>query len=292
MYAYAPKPLHPPLTPSQPRQTTDLAPSPGATMPLGLLQYNPTPLQHATQPCGLTGVVQRARGPKRRKNEIVQNKKGEWYSVYDPYTIFTTQIAARDYGRVLMASGRKKLYARTPTLYTYAKTKPGNKITNTPQGPHTVAHRVAITALRNASTVNDLKRIFRKYVVSPAKIKSILRDEAPPSGYNATMSERFGRYQEDYIKTYNKIKKEFTEGAPDLILIKDMLNYLLNMDPFATSVWKTTTPASQKKIKPKGENVQDPTFQDLYDRPTPSFNSSNEYKKFLKNRENMFNDNF
>lgn len=224
---------------------------------------------------------------------VKKQKAGKWYSDYDPYTTFATKAAATVHDKALRNKGiKKKRQFRVPTLYTYTHTKPHNKLTRL-QGPHVVAHRVTLQALQSAGTLADIQSIFDDQVLKPKDVDGVIDDEAPPSGYNKQISPRIARYLAAYTKVYTSLKTQFKGNSTDLIRAKHRLNKLLNLDPYATYGWKTVKAASKKSLKGKGENVVNPTFQQLVDTPSStSIQNSDAQDSFLQAREQLFDDNF
>jgi hypothetical protein len=243
----------------------------------------PAATRHA--PTAVPGVAQLT---------VNKQKAGRWYSDYDPYTTFTTKAAATVHDKSLRNKGiKKKRHFRVPTLYTYTHTKPHNKLSRALQGPHVVAHRLTLQALQNAVTLTDIESIFDDQVLKPKDVDEVIDDEAPPSGYNTQLSPRVVRYLAAYTKIYKGLKAQLKGNSADLIRAKHRLNKLLNLDPYATYGWKTVKAASKKSLGGKGENVVNPTFQQLLDAPSSSsIKNASAQDSFLTAREQLFDDNF
>lgn len=227
--------------------------------------------------------------------KVLKKKAGEWFSSYDPFKMLSTKKDAAAYDRILRNQGREELRSRVPTLYTYTHTKPQNKLSFALQGPHTVAHRVTLQALIDASTIPEVYDIFDGQVLSPDDAEEVVfHDEVPLSGsFNATINERLERYIDDYKDIYDDLIAEFAGANPDLIKLKDMTNRLMNMDPYAVYSWKTTAKASQKSLSGKGESVENPTWDDMYDSPpASSFKSSDNKEAFIDSRKELFKAHF
>lgn len=227
--------------------------------------------------------------------KVDKYRAGAWFSSYDPYTTFWTKKQATDYDRKLKGKGREELRARVPTLYTYTHTKPANKLSYALQGPHTVAHRVILQSLIDSTTVTDVFKIFDEQVLEPSDVEEVVfQDEVPPSGsFAKSIQDRLTRFVEDYEEIYDKVLPMFTQKTPDLITIKHLTNRLLNMDPYAVYAWKTTTKASQKSLGGKGENVTNPTWNDVYDAPpSSSIRSQPNLSSFINSRQDLFNQHF
>jgi hypothetical protein len=225
---------------------------------------------------------------------VKKQKAGRWYSDYDPYTTFTTRAAAAVHDKSLRNNGvTKRRHFRVPTLYTHTHTKPHNKLSRALQGPHVVAHRLTLQALQNAGTLADIQSIFSDQVLKPNDVDELIDEEGPPTGYSAQLSPRIARYLAAYTKTYTSLKALIKGNTTDLIRAKHRLNKLLNLDPYATYGWKTVTAASKKSLAGKGENVPNPTFQQLVDKPpSNSVKNSDAQDSFLKAREQLYDDNF
>ncbi len=227
--------------------------------------------------------------------KVDKYRAGAWYSSFDPYTTFGTKAEATVYDRKLRDQGRESLRARVPTIYTYTHTKPTNKLSFALQGPHTVAHRLILQALIDATTAPDVFTIFDAQVLDPATAEEVVfTDEVPESGsFSSTLTGRLDRFVEDYKDIYDRALLEFDEKSPDLIALKHMTNQLLNMDPYAVYSWKTTTKASQKSLAGKGESKSDPTWDDLYDKPpSSSFREKDNLQGFVDSRKQLFDDTF
>lgn len=237
------------------------------TMPMGALHYSPQ------------ATIQR---------KVIKQKAGAWVSDKDPYTVFPTRSAATVYDIGL--KGRERLRARVPTLYTYTHTKPHNKLGHTTQGPHVVAHRVTLHGIQKLKSKAQIKKLMRKQVPSPADVDDLMDDEAPPSGYTGTMEKQVDRYLTDYQTIHTDTTTELAKANPDIIAAKHNVNILMNMHPYATSGWKTSAKASKSKLAGKGENMANPTFDDLVDPPRKPFNNTQEYDDFIDMREKMFDD--
>lgn len=227
--------------------------------------------------------------------KVDKYRAGAWYSSFDPYTTFWTKKEATDYDKKLRAQGRAELKARVPTIYTYTHTKPHNKLSSVPQGPHTVAHRVVLQSLVEAKTVQDVLKIFDDQVLTPDDAEEVVfQDETPPSGsFVSAIDARLQRFINDYTDIHDALVLEFKKISPDLILLKHMTNQLLNMDPYAVYAWKTTTQASKKSLNGKGECLSNPQWSDLYDKPpTNSFRDSDNLQSFVDARQDLFNQYF
>lgn len=252
--------------------------SPAMAMSGGDFHYAPSPLQ-VRQPM-----------PEPIQRKVEKRAAGRWYSTYDPYKEFATKVQALLHDRLFDKKKDKELRARTPTLYTYTHLKPHQKLTHTKQGPHTVAHKVTLESLLNAETKPLVKKLFTSQVSNPSEIKTIMKKEEPNNGFNATLQPRIDRYIQDYDEIYRNAKSELKKTNPDLIVAKHSLNLLLNMHPYATSGWKSTSDASRSKLAGKGENKQGATFDNLVDNPSKPFNGKAEYQSFLVKRKRMFDD--
>ena len=231
--------------------------------------------------------------PIQRK--VDKYRAGAWFSTFDPYTTFWTKKEATDYDRHLKSHGRAELRARVPTLYTYTHTKPHNKLGHTLQGPHTVAHRVILQSLIDATTVPEVFKIFDDQILEPQDVEEIVfTDEAPPSGmFSKQIHDRLQRFVDDYEEIYDELFPMFTASHPDLITIKHLTNKLLNMDPYAVYSWKTTAKASQKSLSGKGESAAHPSWSDLYDTPpSSSFRSKPNLDSFVAARHDLFDQHF
>ncbi|MBY0573303.1 MAG: DUF4157 domain-containing protein [Undibacterium sp.] len=227
--------------------------------------------------------------------KVDKYRAGAWFSSFDPYTTFWTKKEATDYDKKLRNQGREELKARVPTIYTYTHTKPGNKLSFALQGPHTVAHRVVLQSLINATTVLEVHQIFHDQVLDPSDAEEVVfTDEAPPSGsFSSTLEPRLERFVADYTSIYDENMLEFAKTSPDLIKLKHMTNQLINMDPYAVYAWKTTNQASKKSLSGKGESVAKPTWSDLYDKPpSSSFRDDDNLQSFVDSRKDLFNSNF
>ncbi|WP_444997460.1 hypothetical protein [Aliikangiella sp. IMCC44359] len=227
--------------------------------------------------------------------KVDKYRAGAWFSSFDPYKTFATKKDATAYDRQLKAQGREQLRARVPTLYTYTHTKPANKLSFALQGPHTVAHRVILQSLINATNVAEVFTIFDEQVLSPQDVDDIIfSDETPDSGsFSQTIEDRLQRFSDDYDTLYDEIMNEFNAPSPDLIKVKHLTNQLLNMDPYAVYSWKTTAKASSKSLKGKGESVVNPTWDNLYDKPpSSSFRDTDNLNSFVDSRKSLFQSNF
>jgi hypothetical protein len=233
-------------------------------------------------------------GPAVAQLTVKKQKAGRWYSDYDPYTTFTTKAAATVHDKALRNQGvTKRRHFRVPTLYTHTHTKPHNRLTRALQGPHVVAHRLTLQALQSAGTLGDIQSIFDDQVLRPRHVDELIDDEAPPSGYNTQLSPRITRYLATYRRIYKRLKGQITGNSTDLIRAKHRLNKLLNLDPYATYGWKSLTKASKKSLASKGENVVNPTFNQLVDTPSSaSIRNSDAQDSFLQAREQLFDDHF
>ncbi|WP_075341268.1 hypothetical protein [Tenacibaculum agarivorans] len=227
--------------------------------------------------------------------KVAKYKAGAWYSSFDPYKTFWTKREAIVYDRQLKSQGRDELRARVPTLYTYTHTKPTNKLGFTLQGPHTVSHRVILQSLINATTVEEVFKIFDEQVLEPEDVEEVVfTDESPPSGsFIKQIHDRLERFVTDYEEIYDEVLPMFNAKNPDLITIKHLTNRLLNMDPYAVYAWKTTAKASKKSLSGKGESVANPTWDDMYDKPSSnSFRNDDNLESFVDARKDLFNTNF
>lgn len=227
--------------------------------------------------------------------QVDKYRAGAWYSSFDPYTTFWTKKEATDYDRKLRALGRAELKARVPTIYTYTHTKPHNKLSSVPQGPHTVAHRVVLQSLIDSQTVQDVLKIFDDQVLTPDDAEEVVfQDEAPSSGsFVSTIDARLQRFIDDYTDIHDALVLEFKKTSPDMILLKHMTNQLLNMDPYAVYAWKTTAQASKTSLNGKGECLSNPQWSDLYDKPpSSSFRSSDNLESFVNARHDLFDQHF
>ncbi|WP_213947410.1 DUF4157 domain-containing protein [Luteibacter sp. dw_328] len=233
-------------------------------------------------------------GPAVAQLTVKKQKAGRWYSDYDPYTTFTTKAAATVHDKALRNQGvTKRRHFRVPTLYTHTHTKPHNRLTRALQGPHVVAHRLTLQALQSAGTLGDIQSIFDDQVLRPRHVDELIDDEAPPSGYNTQLSPRITRYLATYRRIYKRLKGQITGNSTDLIRAKHRLNKLLNLDPYATYGWKSLTKASKKSLASKGENVVNPTFNQLVDTPSSaSIRNADAQDSFLQAREQLFDDHF
>ncbi|KAF0224703.1 MAG: hypothetical protein FD176_885 [Rhodospirillaceae bacterium] len=268
------------FTPAPAMAGSALAPpaSQAMFMSMGNFRYAPSPLQAGQSTAEPIQRVVEKRG------------SGRWYSSYDPYTEFATKAEATAYDKELRDAGYEKLRARTPTLYTYTHLKPHQQLTHTKQGPHTVAHKVILQSLVQADTKPQIKKLFTSQVPKPKDLESIMEEEEPDSGFNATLQPRIDRYMQDYQDVYDTAKSELAKKKPDLVVAKHSLNQLMNMHPYATSSWKSTSDASRGKLAGKGENKQDATFDMLVDKPSKPFNDKTGFQDFLDKREDMFDD--
>jgi hypothetical protein len=237
----------------------------------------------------LTPTIQLVHSQKRKKvAKVKKYKNGAWYSEYDPFTTFLTKKEATVYHRKLGKESRQKIKGRVPTLYTYTHKKPTNKLSNVPQGPHTIAFKVILLALQKAKTKKDLFKIFDKQVPEPNDVDKIMKTESPSKGYNKQIQPRIKRYTKDYRETFTKTKSQFSQKNPDLIYLKHRVNRLLNLHPYATYNWKTTRKSSKKSLKGKGEGKKNPSYLDLVDKPTKSFNDQDTFNSFVETREELF----
>ena len=227
--------------------------------------------------------------------KVEQRRIGEWYSSYDPYTIFPTKREAVVYDRKLKNANREELRARVPTLYTYTHTKPANKLSFALQGPHTAAHKIILKALVDAKTVVEVFKIFDEQILTPTDVEEVIfADEVPISGtYSRELQERLERYVKDYEGYYDELLPMFKTTNPDLIKIKHLTNILLNMDPYAVYAWKTTAKASHASLSGKGESLSTPAWDDLFDAPpSRSFRSSDNFTSFVDARKSLFDAHF
>lgn len=218
---------------------------------------------------------------------------GRWYSTFDPYRTFWTKSEATKYDKELRLKGRIHLSSRVPTLYTYTHTKPNNKISSIPQGPHTVAHRVTLSALTSITTMPEVQYIFDEQVVNANEVRDFLnKDELPLSGaFSNQIQARINRFINDYEAIHDSLMMELNKTPGDLVTAKHLLNQLLNMDPYAVYSWKTTTAASKASLKGKSESIQNPTFSYMYDKPpASSFRNQANLNEFVNHREQLFDD--
>lgn len=237
-------------------------------------------------------VIQRVPVKKKTKKsaaKVTKHRAGRWFSEYDPFTVHATQAGALAYHKTFAGKGLPKRYSRVPTLYTYTHTKPGNQLTRAKQGPHTVAHRVTVAALIKTKAKADAKALFKSQVPTPATLKTLIAAEAPPTGYSPQMAARLARLEADYAIDYAYVQTELAKALPDMIGVRDAINRLMNMHPFATSGWKSTASSSQAKLAGKGEGKPNPTFKDLVDPPSTAFKGTAAYTTFIGNRQTLFN---
>lgn len=250
----------------------------GAAVAMGRYHYGPT------------AVIQRVPGKKKTKAsaaKVGKHRAGRWFSEYDPFTVHATQAGAKAYHKTFAGKGLPKRYSRVPTFYTYTHTKPGNQLTRAKQGPHTVAHRVTVAALIKARAKADAQALFNGQVPTPATLKGLIAAEAPPKGYSTQMAAQIARLETDYAADYAYVQTELAKVLPDMIGVRDAINRLMNMHPFATSGWKGNATAS--KLAGKGEGKPNPTFNDLLDPPKTAFKGTVGYTAFVGNRQTLFN---
>ncbi|KAF1687885.1 hypothetical protein B1992_00055 [Pseudoxanthomonas broegbernensis] len=80
-----------------------------------------------------------------------------------------------------------------PTLYTFTNAGTHDKLSRELWGPHAVAHRLILKAMRGAKSIGDLKIVFDSQVLSPDDVDEVIGDEAPASDYDAQMLPRIRR---------------------------------------------------------------------------------------------------
>ena len=146
----------------------------------------------------------------------------------------------------------------------------------------------AVKHMVEAETKKDLFKIFDKQAPEPKDVDKIMKNESPPKGYNNQIQPRIDRYTKDYREMFTETKSQFSQKDPDLIDLKHRVNRLLNLHPYATYSWKTTRKSSKKSLKGKGEGKKNPSFQDLVDKPTKSFNDQDAFDSFVETREELF----
>ncbi|BAE50708.1 hypothetical protein [Paramagnetospirillum magneticum] len=237
-------------------------------------------------------VIQRVAVKKKTRKsaaKVNKHRAGRWFSEYDPFTVHATQAGATAYHKTFAGKGLPKRYSRVPTFYTYTHTKPGNQLTRAKQGPHTVAHRVTMAALIKAKAKADAQALFNSQVPAPGTLKTLIAAEAPPTGYSTQIAARIARLEADYAADYAYVQIELLKALPDMIGVRDAINRLMNMHPFATSGWKSTGSASGGKLAGKGEGKPNPTFKDLVDPPSTAFRGAADYNAFIGDRQTLFN---
>lgn len=237
-------------------------------------------------------VIQRVPGKKKTRKsvaKVAKHRASRWFSEYDPFTVHHTRAGAAAYHKTFAGMGLPKRYSRVPTFYTYTHTKIGNQLTRAKQGPHTVAHRVTVAALIDAKAKADAQALFNSQIPTPITLSALIAAEAPPTGYLPQMVARIARLETDYATDYAYVQTELAKASPDMIGVRDAINRLMNMHPFATSGWKSTATSSQSKLAGKGEGKPNPTFNDLVDPPSTAFKGKADYATFIGNRQTLFN---
>lgn len=224
--------------------------------------------------------------------KVMKRKAGEWYSTYDPFKFHATKKAATKYDQECKSKGMEETKERVPTIYTYTHTKPHCKLSSVPQGPHTVAHKVTWDSLVQLTTLAEVQQLFDDQVLTPDDASEIVfQDESPASGFSGQMDARLQRWAADYAAFHQAAEVLFKDPTANLVRAKDLVNKLLQMDPYATYAWKTTQAASKASLKGKGESKPDATFQDLVDQPPKaSVKNQDAMDSFMAAREQMFED--
>lgn len=245
------------------------------------MQLRKAPVGTRYAPTMLSGVAQLT---------VKKQKAGHWYSDYDPYATFPTKAEASKHEKKLKGKANAKARRnRVPTMYTYTHTKVGNRIGHTLQGPHTVAHRLILRALQSVKTLADVQSIFDDQVLTPDDVDAVMTEEAPTAGYSTQIQGRVDRATTAYRKIHTRLSAQLGDPGTDLILAKHRLNKLMNLDPYATYGWKSSAKASKKSLKGKGENVANPTFDNLLDRPSSkSIRNEDALDSFIEARTKLF----
>jgi len=200
---------------------------------------------------------------------------------------------------VRSAGAIQRMDDRHSTMYTYMFTRPTSQLTAKPQGPHTVAHCLVSYGVQQATsggTWDELEGLFDDQVPTSDEIESILAQEMPAKAKSSsTVQAAIERYKTDYMVLYGNIQMALDDPAnADYNETAGAIRQIMEMHPYQTYSWKSSTKASKKSTRMKKEAMHLRNFlggdvgslKGLIDQSRARFTDAR-YKLFLEVRLSM-----
>ena len=222
--------------------------------------------------------------------KVLNRGKSRWYSTFDPFKEFSTQKQAMAHDLIEKKRlGAMETDIRVPTAYTYTHSgKSADNVLGKKQGPHTAAHKILVMTFSKASDA-DLKTLFDGYVKTPQEVNNIIDiDENRPDFSTPKMKPFLDRLKKDYKTIYDSADILLQQNPINSVKIRDQLNRLLNLDPYATYKWWTRDDALKSDLKGKSE-ANATTFDQLHDsRGKKKFKNQQKYNEKMSEMKAMY----